>query len=150
MTKSGSNAFSWQRHLLVERAGDEFELLGLTMPSGPPGLSPNANQWATSHWVAGSGKNKTFFFVDHEELRFVLFCRDSDNVIIPTQAFATAVENNVAVLHPGEAAAYKTMLGLLTGAPGAASAVPLANSSDCNSLSLTGFNPRYPTMCSAI
>ncbi len=77
--------------------------------------------------------------MDSEGLRFVL--PNSNNVITPTPAFATAVLNNVTALQPAEAPAYKTMLGLMTGAPGASAAVPIANSADCNAVILPGFNP---------
>jgi hypothetical protein len=137
VTKSGGNAFHenaiywWNGRALNSNSFFNNAL-------GSPKPFSNANEWAAS--LGGRiRKDKTFFFVDDEGLRFVL--PNSDNVIIPTQAFATAVLNNVTGLHPGEAAAYKTMLGLMTGAPGASSAVPLANTSACNSLVLPGFNP---------
>jgi outer membrane receptor protein involved in Fe transport len=97
----------------------------------------NANQWAAS--IGGPiRKNSTFFFVDTEGLRFVLPNVDSET--IPTPAFAAAVENNVATLQPNEAATYTKMLNLWLNAPGAANAVPIANTADCNALSLPGFN----------
>jgi hypothetical protein len=137
VTKSGSNAFHgnaiywWNGRDLNSNSWFNNDF-------GTPRPFSNANEWAAS--LGGRIiKNRTFFFVDDEGLRFVL--PNSDNVFVPTQAFATAVLNNVSVLHPGEAAAYKSMLGLLTGAPGAASAVPVVNSSACNALTLPGFNP---------
>ena len=137
VTKSGSNTFHgnaiywWNGRALNSNSW-------FNNAFGVPRPFSNANEWATS--LGGRiKKDRTFFFVDHEGLRFVL--PNSDNVIIPTQAFANAVLNNVSTLHPGEAATYKSMLGLLTGAPGAASAVPIPNSASCNALSLPGFNP---------
>ena len=99
----------------------------------------NANQWA-ARMGGPIRKDKTFFFVDTEGLRFVL--PNVFSLEVPTPAFATAVLNNVTAKEPNEAAAYKTMLGLWDGAPGAAGAVPVTpNLSSCNSLTLPGYNP---------
>lgn len=105
---------------------------------GDPRPFSNANQWAAR--IGGPiRRNKTFFFVDNEGLRFVL-----PNVVpvtVPTPAFSTAVLNNIQAKRPAEYNAYKTMLGLWAAAPGAANAQPIANSSYCNSLVLPGFDP---------
>ncbi len=137
VTKSGGNAFHgnaiywWNGRALNSNSF-------FNNAYGNPKPFSNANEWAAS--IGGPiKKNRTFFFVDEEGLRFVL--PNSDNMIIPTQAFANAVLANVTALHPGEATAYKTMLGLMTGAPGASSAVPIANSASCSALTLQGFNP---------
>ncbi len=137
VTKSGTNEFHgnapywWNGRAM--NSNDWFN-----NPYGDPKPFSNANQWAAS--IGGPiRKNKTFFFVDNEGLRFVL-----PNVFpetIPTPAFATAVLNNVTALQPGEASAYKTMLGLWANAPGSASAVPIPNTSYCNSVILPGYNP---------
>jgi len=98
----------------------------------------NANQWAAS--MGGPIiKNRTFFFIDQEGLRFVL--PDVKSVIIPTQAFANAVLTNIAQMAPNELASYKTMMNLWETAPGASAAQPIANSSYCNSVVLPGYNP---------
>ena len=98
----------------------------------------NANQWAAR--VGGPiRKDKTFFFVDTEGLRFVL--PNVFSVEIPTPAFATAVLNNVTIKQPAEASAYKALFNLWANAPGASGAVPITNPSSCNSLTLTGYNP---------
>ncbi|MGA2259808.1 MAG: hypothetical protein ABSH28_00055 [Acidobacteriota bacterium] len=60
---------------------------------------------------------------------------------IPTTAFANAVLANVQAKQPAEASLYQKMFGIWSGAPNAASAVPIANSSYCNSIVLSGFNP---------
>jgi hypothetical protein len=97
----------------------------------------NANQWAAR--IGGPiRKDKTFFFVDTEGLRFVL--PNVFSVTIPTPAFAAAVLANVTAKQPNEAAAYKTMLGLWANAPGAASAVTIPNISSCNTVVLPGYN----------
>ena len=75
-----------------QRLVQQFEHIGVT-----PRPFSNANQWAAS--VGGPiFKDKTFFFVDTEGLRFVL--PNVDSVTIPTPAFATAVVNNVAAMQP--------------------------------------------------
>ena len=105
---------------------------------GDPKAFSNANQWA-GRMGGPIRKNKTFFFVDNEGLRFVLPNVFSNT--IPTSAFANAVLNNIQAVQPGEYNAYKTMLGLWANAPGSASAVPITNSSYCNSVILPGYNP---------
>jgi Carboxypeptidase regulatory-like domain len=105
----------------------------------------NANQWA----AAGGGpiiKNKMFFFVNNEGLRFVL--PNVDHVIVPTAAFANAVLANVQAKQPAEFNQYQTMFKLWAGAPGAASAVPYNIGSSCTGLSLPGFNAAT-TPCAA-
>jgi hypothetical protein len=140
VTKSGTNQFHgdalywWNGRIM--NSNDWFNnYYGVSKPFS------NANQWAAN--VGGPiRKDKTFFFVDTEGLRFIL-----PNVFsseIPTPAFATAILNNVTTTHPAEAGAYKTMLGLWDNAPGAASATPIANPSSCASLTtaiLPGYNP---------
>lgn len=143
-TKSGSNAFHgnavyWWNGRALNSNQWFNNYFGVEKPFS------NANQWAAS--LGGRIiRNRTFFFVDDEGLRFVLPA--SATVVIPTQAFANAVLANVTNLHPSEASAYKTMLGLLTNAPGASSAHNLPNSTACNTISLPGFNPAT-TACSA-
>jgi hypothetical protein len=137
VTKSGSNQFHgnllywWNGRTM--NSNDWFNnFYGESRPFS------NANQWAGS--VGGPiRKDKTFFFFDTEGLRFVLPNVDSET--IPTPAFATAVENNVAALQPNESATYTKMLNLWLNAPGSSNAIPIPNTTDCNALSLPGFNP---------
>lgn len=136
VTKSGTNEFHgnaqywWNGRFM--NANDWFNnYYGADRPFS------NANQWA-SNFGGPIVKNKTFFFVDTEGLRFVL--PNVDQVIIPTQAFSNAVLTNVQNLNPSEVSAYKQMFNLWQTAPGAANATPLANSSACKTLSLPGFN----------
>ncbi len=144
VTMSGTNEFHgnavWWWNGRAMNSNDWFNNF-----YGTPRPFSNSNQWAAR--IGGPiRKNKTFFFVDNEGLRFVL--PNVDSVTIPTQAFANAVLNNVQIKQPNEYNAYKNMMGLWLNAPGAASAVPIANSSYCNSLNLTGFNPAA-TACAA-
>ncbi|HVW07602.1 MAG TPA: carboxypeptidase regulatory-like domain-containing protein [Bryobacteraceae bacterium] len=136
-TKSGSNAFHgnaiywWNGRALNSNSffNNYF---------GNPRPFSNANQWAAS--LGGRIiRNRTFFFVDDEGIRFIV--PSSQNVVIPTQQFANAVLANVTALQPAEAGTYKQMLNVLLNAPGAGSAHLLPNTTACNTLSLPGFNP---------
>ena len=140
VTKSGTNEYHgnanyyWNGRTM--NSNNWFNNSGIYGDTSRP--FSNANQWAAS--VGGPiRKNSTFFFVDTEGLRFVLPNVDSET--IPTPAFATAVENNVAATQPNEAAMYTKMLNLWLNAPGAGNAVPIANTPDCSALALPGFNP---------
>jgi len=139
VTKSGTNqyhgnaAYWWNGRVM--NSNDWFNnYYGVSKPFS------NANQWADS--LGGPViKNKTFFFVDNEGMRFVL--PNVGGVTIPTPAFATAVLNNVTNLQPAEANAYKTMFGLWANAPGASGAVvtPVSSQpSSCTSVQLPGYN----------
>jgi hypothetical protein len=98
----------------------------------------NANQWAAS--IGGPiRKDSTFFFVDTEGFKFVL--PNVFSVTTPTPAFANAVLNNIQTKQPAEYNAYKQLFGLWANAPGSGGGEPVVNSSACNALSLTGFNP---------
>ncbi|HYM06188.1 MAG TPA: carboxypeptidase regulatory-like domain-containing protein [Terriglobales bacterium] len=145
VTKSGTNDFHgnalywWNGRYM--NANNWFNNSVGRNPDGSqvaPRPFSNANQWAGR--IGGPiRKDKTFFFVDTEGLRFVL-----PNVYtntIPTPAFANAVLANVQNLQPAEASTYQKMFSLWQNAPNAASAVPLPNTTACNSLSLPGFDP---------
>jgi hypothetical protein len=99
-TKSGTNTFHgnasywWNGSSL--NANDWFSNSAAT-----PRPFANSNQWAAS--LGGPiVKNKLFFFADQEGLRFVL-PGSSGNQYLPTTAFATFVENNIAA-NPATAA----------------------------------------------
>jgi hypothetical protein len=125
VTKSGTNQFHgnamywWNGRLL--NANDWMNIQGeqAAGTKNIPAFS-NANQWATS--IGGPIiKNKTFFFVDYEGMRFLL--PNQDLITAPTQAFITAAENNVASLHPAESALYNKLMSLYTSAPGYSTAI---------------------------
>ncbi len=144
VTRSGSNAFhgnvgySWNGRAM--NANDWFNNY-----YGEPKPFSNANQWAGA--VGGPIiKNKMFFFVNNEGLRFVL--PNVDQVILPTPAFANAVLANVQATQPAEFTQYQKLFQLWAGAPGAASAVPYNIGSSCTGLSLPGFNAAT-TPCAA-
>jgi hypothetical protein len=136
ITKSGSNDFHgnaqywWNGRYL--NANNFF-----ANASGSPRPFSNANQWAAS--LGGPIlKNKTFFFVDTEGMRFVL--PNVDTVTVPSPAFASAVLANIQANQPNEASTYKTMLGVWQNANGAANASPQAMTA-CNTstLNIPGF-----------
>lgn len=144
VTMSGSNDFHgnliyyWNGRAV--NANDWFN-----NATGAPRPFSNDNQWA-GRLGGPIIKNRTFFFVDNEGMRFILPVVST--VTIPTTAFANAVLANVQAKQPVEASAYQQMFKLWAGAPGASGAQDLANSSACSSLSLPGFNPATQA-CSA-
>ena len=137
VTKSGTNQlhgnanYFWNGRLL--NANDTFN-----NTQGAPTPFANANQWADS--VGGPIiKNRTFFFVDNEGLKFVL---PVTNVLtVPSPQFASAVLANVTATQPNEAATYQKMFNLYQNVPGYSGASALPNTTACNSLALPGFNP---------
>jgi len=142
ITRSGTNQFHgnvqywWNgRYLNANNWFNNSGIYGVT-----PRPFSNANQWADS--IGGPiWKNKTFFFIDNEGLKFLL--PNVDSVTIPTPAFANAVLANVQVKQPAEFTLYQSMMNLWQSATGASGAVPIANNSSCNAkaLVLPGFNP---------
>jgi hypothetical protein len=128
-TKSGTNTFHgnasywWNGSSL--NANDWF-----SNNAGTPRPFANSNQWAAS--LGGPiVKNKLFFFADQEGLRFVL-PGSSGNQYLPTPAFATFVQNNIAA-NPATAATlpwYQNVFKLYAGAPGASRATPLTAADD--------------------
>ncbi len=109
VTKSGTNTFHgnaaywWNGRLInannwMNKESQEFthNVIDPTQPANQAPFS-NANQWATS-FGGPIVKNKTFFFVDYEGMRFLL--PNVDQVTAPSSAFITAAEAEVASLHP--------------------------------------------------
>ena len=119
VTKSGSNTFHgnaqyWWNGRYVN-AND-----WLNNNAGAPRPFSNANQWAAS---AGGPifKNKTFFFVDYEGMRFIL--PNSPGLDTPTPAFAAAVMTNISDptspnYQPNEITTYQSMFNLVGGSQG--------------------------------
>ena len=106
VTKSGTNTFHgnatywWNGRLLNANNWMNKENRN-NIVRQPPNQAPfsNANQWATS-FGGPIIKNKTFFFVDYEGMRFLL--PNVDPVTAPSPAFIAAAEAQVASLHPAE------------------------------------------------
>ena len=114
----------------------------------------NGNDWFNNHtqtplpqevnnqWAASIGgpikKDKAFFFIDTEGLRYVL--GTSNLTILPTPAYAAAVTDaanfaaNTAFLngfsYTNSLPFYKNMFNLYAGAPGISRAVPLNNTTN--------------------
>jgi Carboxypeptidase regulatory-like domain/TonB dependent receptor len=128
VTKSGSNNFHgnalywWNGRAL--NANSFFN-----NQNGAPRPFDNANQWAAS-FGGPIKKNKTFFFLDTEGLRFVL--PTSTNVRIPSPQFEAATVANLANASPGSVPFYNSLFSLYNNAPGAGRATPLANNLGCN------------------
>ena len=137
VTKSGTNTFHgnamywWNGRYL--NANNWMNKQGEVAAGAPntPAFS-NANQWATS-FGGPIIKNKTFFFVDYEGMRFVL--PNQDLVTSPSPGFASAVLANVPA---AELPSFQTLMGLYTKAPGysTAQANPIAAGDSCSTLTL--------------
>ncbi len=134
VTKSGTNQFHgnamywWNGRLLnannwINKEAQQFvhNNIDPTQPANQPGFS-NANQWATS-FGGPIVKNKTFFFVDFEGMRFLL--PNVDQVTAPSTQFITASEAQVAALHPAESADYNKLMSFWANAPGHSSGSPI-------------------------
>ena len=127
VTKSGSNKFHgnalywWNGRVL--NANSFFN-----NQNEAPRPFDNANQWAAS-FGGPIRKDKTFFFVDTEGLRFVL--PTSSNVRIPSQEFQSATLANLANTSPASVPFYTSIFDLYKNAPGAGRATPL-NNLGCN------------------
>ena len=141
VTKSGTNSFHgnaqyyWNGRLMN---ANDF----ISNATGAERPFSNANQWAAA--VGGPViKDHTWFFFDTEGLRFIL--PNVDTVFVPTPAFATAVLNNVQANQPNELAAYQNMMKIYAnGAAGKQLAVQDPTTSQCATISLTGFAPGAP------
>lgn len=140
ITKSGTNQFHGNtQYWWNGRAMNANDWMNNN--AGVPLPFSNANQWAGS--VGGPIlKDRTFFFVDTEGLRFLL--PNTWETTAPSPAFASAVLANVATLQPNESSAYQTLFNLYANAPGASGATPAPNDpSYCaaGKLKLLGFDP---------
>src|SRR6201988_424690 len=137
VTKSGGNSFHgnalywWNGSIL--NANSYFN-----NQNGTPRPFVNANQWAAS--IGGPiKKDKTFFFVDTEGLRFVL--PTSTNVRIPSSQFETATLANLASVSPASVPFYQQLFNLYNKAPGASRAANILPGGGCGSFSLPGGGP---------
>ena len=144
VTKSGTNQFHgnasywWNGRLLnannwMNKQSQAFaHSIDPTQPANQPPFS-NANQWATS-FGGPIIKDKTFFFVDYEGMRFLL--PNVDQVTAPTPAFITAAEAQVAITHPTETTTYNQLMSLYQNAPGynTASQNPVGTGDSCSTL----------------
>jgi hypothetical protein len=141
VTKSGSNQFHGNANYYwngtVLNANDWFNPRSDT----PRPFAVN-NQWSAS-FGGPIIKNKTFFFVDTEGLRYTL--PSTQNIFLPTAAFQTAVLNNLTANGRGaEIPFYNQMFSLYNNAPGHANFSPVSAAADpkqgCSDLTtLPGF-----------
>ena len=126
VSKSGSNQFHGDAvYMWNGRALNANQFF--SNQSGTPISFNNFNEWATN--VNGPiKKNKTFFDVDYEGLRNDLPTA-ANLTLIPSQPFQAATLNNlVAMGNAAEVPFYQQVFKIYNGAPGAASAQPVAGS----------------------
>ena len=101
----------------------------------------NDNQWAAS--IGGPiFKDRTWFFVDTEGLRFVL--PNVNTETIPTPGFAAAVLANIQAVQPNEAAAYQSLFNIFGNAAKGKIPTVLPIDAQCGSVSLPGWTTGSP------
>lgn len=114
VTKSGTNAFHgnaeywWTGRAL--NANDWFN-----NQAGTPRPFANNNQWAAS-FGGPIKKDKTFFFVNTEGLRYIV--PSSTPVFAPTPNFINATLANLAATNPASLPLYQKYFNLFQNAPG--------------------------------
>jgi hypothetical protein len=144
VTKPGTNAFHgnalWNWNGAKLNANDFFN--NLTGTDRPHAVS---NQWAAS--VGGPiKKDKLFFFVDYEGLRYVL--PSGGPIYIPTTGFSAYVLNNLTTTAPAAIPFYTKALNLYAGASGASRATPVTAGVDsalgCGDFAGGGFGTTQP------
>lgn len=134
VTKSGTNAWHGNAMYWYNSAGLNSNDWFNNHSSTPLPEEVN-NQWAAS--IGGPiKKDKAFFFIDTEGLRYVL--GTSNLTILPTPAYAAAVTSNLltnsAAINgfpfSNSVGFYKNMFNLYSQAPGIGRAVPLNNTTN--------------------
>ncbi len=154
VTKSGTNQFHgnaaywWNGRLLNANDWMNKESQIANGVPNVPGFS-NANQWAAS-FGGPIIKDKTFFFVDYEGMRFVL--PNQDVITTLTPQFAAAAEAEVAAVNPAESATFNQLISLYTNAPNYNTQVPFTPTpgDSCSTISFTATPGWVPgTPCSA-
>ena len=136
ITKSGSNAFHgiglWDWNGSKLNANDFFANAG-----GVPRLHAVSNEWA---WSFGGPikKDKLFFYVDQEGMRYVL--PNSGPIYIPTTNFASYVLANLTATNPSAVPFYTRVFNVYAGSTGAGRAVNVApNAGSCGDFTGGGF-----------
>ena len=120
VTKAGTNDFHgnlrWDWNGAILDANDFFNNL-----SGTPKGRANSNQYAAS--LGGPIiKNRTFFFVDHEGIRYII--PTAGTVSVPSPQFENYILSNVA---GSQVPFYQQAFALYNKAPGINRAVPVTN-----------------------
>ena len=132
-TKSGNNAFhgnanyNWNGDIL--NANDWFNKHTLPGQAVTPRPFAVNNQWAAA-FGGPIRKDKTFFFVDFEGLRYAL--PNTSGLTIPTSQFQAAVLSNFSTNSPSQLPIYNQMFSLYNKAPGANNAVAVTTGIDPN------------------
>ena len=127
-TKSGTNTFHGNANYWFNSSGfnaNEWFLKSNEIGSGAPNQQPFAvnNQWAAS--IGGPiVKDKLFFYVDQEGLRYAL--PTTSRIFIPTPAFSSYILGNIGSNQPAQLPYYTQLMNLYKGSPlyGAALASP--------------------------
>jgi hypothetical protein len=120
-TKSGSNAFHGNASYWFNSSGfnaNEWFQKSSEVASGVPGANQQlfavANQWAGS--VGGPiVKDKLFFYVDQEGLRYSL--PTTGRIYVPTPAFSSFILGNIAATQPAQLPYYTNLMNLYKGSP---------------------------------
>ena len=127
-TKSGSNDFHGNANYWFDSSGfnaNEWFLKSGQIASGQPNVAPFAvaNQWAGS-FGGPIVKDKLFFYVDQEGLRYSL--PSVQQIFLPTPNFASQIKANIAGTQPLQLPYYTQLMNLYQGAPSyaAGSAAP--------------------------
>jgi hypothetical protein len=127
VTKTGTNAFHGNAVYFYNTGGFNANDFFNNATSTPLPKEVN-NQWQAS--LGGPiKKDKIFFFVDQEGLRYVL--GTSNQIVVPTPQFATAVLNNLPSFGMNNSNPYyANMFNLWNTAPGINRAQPVNNAID--------------------
>ncbi len=118
-TKSGSNDFHGNANYWFDSSGfnaNEWFLKSSQIAGGEPNQQPFAvaNQWAGS--VGGPiVKDKLFFYVDQEGLRYSL--PSVGRVFLPTPAFSSYILGNIGATQPAQLPYYTQLMNLYKGSP---------------------------------
>ncbi len=144
VTRTGSNDFhgnaSWWWNGNKLNANDWFN-----NASDTPRPHAVSNEWA---WSIGGPvvKNKLFFYVDQEGLRYVL--PSGGPIYIPTAGFASYVLNNLNATNPAAVPFYTKALNVYAGASGAGRATPVTPAIDpalgCGDFAQAGYGTTLP------
>ena len=134
-TRSGTNDFHGNAiYYWTGRALDANEWF--LKSSGEPRPFQNNNQWAAS--LGGPiEKNKAFFFLDTEGIRYIF--GTASTVFLPTPAFQSFVLSQPAIAgSASNTAFYNKAFALYNATPGIASATPVSGGGCASAASLAG------------
>lgn len=143
VTKSGTNSLHGDAKYLW--TGRSLNARDYFNKSTDPQPFTNNNQWAVS---AGGPikKDKTFFFVNFEGLRYIM--ATSEDAYIPTADFASHVLSNIAAVSPDQLSVYQKMFDLYSKADGASRAVNLTGDDvGCGDLDVTSIGMTAGSPC---